>query len=298
MIFVHHFSEKHRKYTIKIDKAGDVISFPAVYKFSWFNNLVTLFFPIFRANSISEIKLSELKKCCVYNTKKIFFVELYAPEKLLILQFFNEEDAMKFVEKLRETSPDLYWDEFNSGEVRRIKTCCQLVILCSLLLSFDVISPIDMLSAKIEPYLLPHKIETQLRFYDLDKDGWKFDSVSDIGKVNKNYIATVNLKKYGRTEKIKIQYTGGIGEYLGEDMDRFNILRTMESALKEAFGKKMINKNAKLEDLYVVHVVGNRYYAFGKVSIKGNINDMHIMVKDNGKSISWDPIGSSKLLLL
>ena len=69
-----------------------------------------------------------MKKCCVYNTKKVFFVELYAPEKLLILQFFNEEDAMKFVDKYPEIeTEDIYkgMDELEEkllSQIRKEKT--------------------------------------------------------------------------------------------------------------------------------------------------------------------------------
>ena len=113
------------------------------------------------------------------------------------------------------------------------------------------------------------------------------------------YICSVRLKKNNRIINLELNTAGYGFSFTGSDIERFNMLKSGERWINGKLNNpKKLVENVELVDFFITSAVGNKYMALAKISRKGTIHDVYLIITDLGKKIKIEPHAASALLLL
>ena len=269
-----------------INAEEGTLSYPAIFKYSLFKNIVGLFFPLFQTTSRVEVKLSDLKRISHFRPGRTDFIELcLADGSMQTLRLPFKEDADAVVSKIKEAKPDLHCDDFYAGgRLGLIRDLRILSAVICVLWSAGVISPFAWAAKKVSLSTLPLSWKGQGRF-DLPGSDWKFDSVTDITEFQKGYLISVRYKNGSRTEDVRIETDANGSDFSGSDFHRFLIKSAIEKGYRNQLQKE--EKGWELEDIQVVYLRSNEYLGFTRISKKGETKEVVLYIEDLGDKISW-----------
>ncbi|MBO7327823.1 MAG: hypothetical protein J6W00_03520 [Lentisphaeria bacterium] len=290
-------SNARRVGKITVDKENNTISFPSIYKYSCWKNIVGIILPLFQTMSIVTINLSDLRRVSSYNSGNKSFVELFLKEdKIIILRFPDNERAGKLVEELKEVKSDLYCDNFYSGRTIQASVIRFLIIAGCIICvtTFQLLtwwdnriwtpdSPLNktMRSATtcdliLGPEYAPHN--------------WQCVSLTRTGKFKKATFANAVFKDGDRTENVELIVDNhGIIVADTNDLIRFRL----KISLEDNFRKSLKEKNAgTFNDLQIIHLKGNKYLGILTYKVNNSEKEKIMIIENSSNEIKWKTIPS------